>query len=242
MMVLFYLISDLYFCVLMFFLSIFSALLLVFSFKNQLFFLFCFPYFLSTGAITFLFTSPISTFSAYFLLFYISFFLFYPIVLLVFALIVFMPALFVSTVQRVLRQSFLYFILFLFLGGILWRCVPVFIFWLALTVQPPNYRVMRFVFDFSLNSWLTFCLLLLFGFLFLFIVIILMSYFIWLDTFSSYVFLYRFVFFFLLFTLLVVCVPYDFLLHFFLFIINSFVFELAVLLRSIQCGYRGRVA
>ncbi len=242
MVVFFYLLYDFYFFILALIFSLCASSLVIFYFKNQFFFLFCLPYFLATDTTTFLFTSIQATFSSYFLLVYIACFLVYPVAVVVSSLLVYAPILSSMLHFRIFRGLSFCFFLFFFILNWLLDAVPVLVVWLTSVLQSGSYRVMRFTFDFSVDSWLVIfllllCLLLLFSvFLFSFISFLL------LGVFRKYVFWFRFVFFLLLFAFLMFFVPYDFFLHVSLFSVCSLIFELMLLIRFFQISYLGRVA
>jgi hypothetical protein len=241
-MVFIYLFYDLYWVGLISSLSVFVSFLMITYYKSQFFFLICLPYLCATGTTTFLFTSILSTFYSYFLLFYVLCLIVYPIFLLFSCLLICVPILpkFVCfrLFKRIILRSFFYLFLIVFLVQI----IPWVVVALILAVQTLNYQVMYFVFDFSVESWLYFFLFLVFFMILVLLFSTLFIQLIWSSTFRKFAFWYRLSVLFILICFLTIFVPADPFLHFFLFVIFVLVSEGVLLTRFLHIGYVGRVA
>lgn len=242
MVIFFYLIYDLYFLLVVYFLSVCLASLFVLSFKNQFFFIFCLPYLSTTGVATLVFTNLLYAVSSYFLLFYIVFLLVYPVTLLLSSLVVFAPTFSSSTCYRVfLRGGCLGAFFVLLISWVLWFTLN-FIGWLTVLGQTTNSRVIRFVFDFSAESWLTTFLAVLGLLLLLAILVSIFGYLILLDTQVQHVFWLRLLYCAIVILFLMFFLPYDAVLHVIVFLSCALLAEVLLLLRFLQISYTGRVA
>lgn len=241
-MVFIYLVYDLYWLVLISILSIFVSFLLIFQFKSQFFFLFCLPYLCATGATTFLLTSILSTFYSYFLLFYIAFLLIYPLFLLISCLLVSVSSLSTFVFWRLVRRTFFQIFFYFFLVFLLFRIVRWLFLLLIVALGAVNYWAINFVFDFSIDSWLSFLVLLLFFMLVLSLVSIVFTQLVWSHMFQRYAFWCRFFGFFAIVFFLIFVVPADLVLHFVFITLFLLFTELVLLTRFFQIGYSGRVA
>lgn len=237
-----YLVYDLYWLVLISFLSVFSSLLVIFQFKSQFFFLFCLPYLFATGTTTFLLTSVFSTFYSYFLLFYVAFLLIYPLFLAISCLLVCVSSVSTFAFLRLLRNAFFRIFFYFFLIFVLFSAVRWLLLFLIVTIGAVDYWAINFVFDFSVDSWLALLVFLLFFMMFLSLLSTVFIQLVWSNMFQRYAFWCRFSGFFVLVSFLIFIVPADLVLHFVFITFFLLVTELVLLTRFFQIGYIGRVA
>jgi hypothetical protein len=214
---------------------------IVFCFKNQFFFIFCFPYFSATGVVTLVFTSIFYAFSSYFLLFYAVFLLLYPVTFLLSSLILFVPMFSSSTYYRIFLRICYSSVFFIWLAsGVLCFTLNV-IDWLIALVQTTSSRVIRFSFDFSAELWLTTFLFILGLLLLLAVLISVFAYLVFLDTRCRYVFWLR-LFYCAIVILFLIIFLTDPLLHLIVFVLCALLAESLLLTRFLQISYYGRVA
>jgi hypothetical protein len=212
-----------------------------FKFRDQYLFLFCLPYLLKVPGNSFLITSLDSVFYVYGLLLGAVLLLFVPFFALVFAFYLLLPTNHYLTLSPIAAFSvsfllfFSYIIVFVF-------CVflPSLLEFLS-SIATSHYSLINIVFDITAESWLRFSLVvaLSLGITFLFYILtLLILYFVTL----SHLFFVRFTLFLIFFLFVVVCLPYDSVLHVTFIGVFVFLMELPILLRFVCDAYSGRVA
>lgn len=242
MLVIFYLLFELYFFCFCFFVSFLGVACVLFLYKSQFFFLFCLPYLLITNTSALLITTPNSVFSSYFLLLGNIAFLVYPIFLICCGFFFCITVFSFSGVTIFLKKIFKLVVFFGFLLINVFTVLINYFFYLLEAFNSSTHYVMRFVFDFSINSWLFFSLAIYFFlFVFIFFVFLLISS-VRYALIKDVLFLLRslFVIFNLFFVTLFV--PNEPLLHIVFFIFIFFVLECIVVLTLLREKYCGRVA
>lgn len=242
MLVVFYLFCELYFFFFCFFISFLGLACALFFYKSQFFFLFCLPYLLVTSTNTLLITTPNSVFSSYFLLLANISFLVYPMFLLWCILFFCVTSFPLSGATAFFKKIFRFVVLSIVLIPNVFVLLLACFFYLVKALNSSTHYVMRFVFDFSINSWLSFSLVVyLFLFLFIFFIfflVFLVGYALIKDT----VLLLRCVVVIFSLIFVILSVPNEPLLHIVFFIFIFLVLEGIIASTLLRKKYCGRVA
>jgi hypothetical protein len=242
MLVALYLLSEFYFFCFCLIVSLLGVVFVLFFYKNQFFFLFCLPYLSATSTNTLLLPTPNSIFGSYFFLLGNVTLLVFPILLLgcgfFFCITVFRNSSFTACLKKILK--FIFFFVFLVIN-VFTTLVNCF-FYLVEALNSSTHYVMRFVFDFSMDSWLLFSLVVYLCLFFFIFFIFLLVYFVRYVLNRGAILFLRSVFMVFSLVFLTVIVPNEPFLHAGFFIITILVLECVVAFAFLQKNYCGRVA
>lgn len=241
MPVLFYLCFDfLFLCINAGTIFIFVFFVL-FKFRDQYLFLFCLPYLLKVPGNSFLITSLDSVFYVYGLLLVAVLLLFVPFFVLVFAFYLLLPINHWLTFGTIVIFSASFLFCFLGIISFVFHVFLPFLLEFLSLISSSHYSLINVVFDITVESWLRFSLAVAFLLLTTFLFYVLTLFILYFVTLSN-LFFVRFILFLIFFLFVIVCLPYDNVLHFTFLGIFVFLMELPILLRFVCDAYAGRVA
>jgi hypothetical protein len=159
MLVVGYLLSEFYFFCFCLIVSLLGTVFILFLYKSQFFFLFCLPYLVATNTNTLLVTTPQAIFGSYFFLLGTVTLLVYPIFLLWCGFFFCMTISYSSSLIACFKKTFKFISFFMFLIINIFMILVDCFFYLVEALNSSTHYVMRFVFDFSMDSWLIFSLI-----------------------------------------------------------------------------------